>query len=99
MSEVKTEQTITKEYNGQTYTTGETWCSPNNRSNKGVIVGFTLIDAPIIQLHTGRIDILDNPQWVKSTKTKYYIYRGYEGDLKVTMNKVSGILHEFTLEE
>jgi len=99
MNETKTEQTITKEYNGITYTTGETWCNHIDRSNKGVIVGFTLIDAPIIQLHNGRIDILDNPQWVKSTKIKYYVWRSYNGDLKVTSNKITGILHEFTLEE
>jgi len=98
MSETKTEQNITKEYNGRTYTTGETWKSSLSDA-QGVIVGFTREGKPIIETPRGVIDVLLNPEWVKVQKTKYFIYRGYDGDLKVTSNKVSGIVHEFTLEE
>jgi len=100
MSEA-TNQSITKEYNGNTYTTGETWKSnvlyPYALS--GVIVGFTQKGKPLIELDSGGIETLNNPDWVKVKKTKYFIYRGYDGDLKVTSNKVAGSLHEFTLEE
>jgi len=100
MSETTT-QSITKECNGNTYTTGETWKSNVSHpcTMSGVIVGFTKEGKPIIEMQRGGIEVLLNPDWVKVKKTKYYIYRGYEGELKVTSNKVSGILHEFTLEE
>jgi len=98
MSETKTEQNITKEYNGNTYTTGETWKSKLSDA-QGVIVGFTKEGKPIIELPRGGIDVLLNPEWVKNTKTKYYIYRGYDGNLAITNHEISESLHEFTLEE
>jgi len=97
MSETKT-QSITKEFNGNTYTTGETWKSKLSDA-QGVVVGFTKEGKPIIETPRGVIDVLLNRDWVKNTKTKYFIYRGYDGDLKVTSNNVAGNLHEFTLEE
>jgi predicted SpoU family rRNA methylase len=94
-------QSIIKEYNGQTYTTGETWKStiPYPYTLSGVIVGFTQKGKPLIELDSGCIETLNNPDWVKVKKTKYYIYRGYDGNLAITNQEISESLHEFTLEE
>jgi len=106
MNQIITTQSITKEYNGRTYTTGETWKSnvsyPSTMS--GVIVGFTKEGKPIIEMERGGIDVLLNPNWVKVQKTKYYVYRNPDGRLCVLDNsnkylEVVKIVHEFTLEE
>jgi len=105
MNEVKpsqtiTTQSITKEYNGNIYTTGETWYSPNSKEKRGIIVGFNTEGVPIIELPCGDIDLLLNANWILLTKVTYYVYRKTaNSELDITHCKVSGILHEFTLEE
>lgn len=99
------EQTITKQFNGRTYTTGETWKSyqPSPYTVYGVIVGFTQKGTPLIELESGGIETLNNPLWIKVKKNNYFVYRNSDGRLCVTDNtdyiKVIDVLHEFVLEE
>jgi len=94
-------QTITKKYNGNAYTTGETWKSNSGHlpSNYGVIAGFTKEGIPVIELDTGDIELLLNPSWIKVNKTAYYVYRTGNGHLMVTEDSTVNALHTFTLEE
>jgi len=96
-----TNQTITKQYNGNTYTTGETWKSHIKSLPHlfGVIVGFTTQGRPVIKMNSGGVEILMNKEWIKVKKTTYYVYRTSNGHLMVTEDSTVNALHTFTLEE
>jgi len=96
-----TNQTITKQCDGNTYTTGETWKShfKSMPHHFGIIVGFTTQGRPVIEMNSGGVEILMNKEWIKVKKTTYYVYRTSNWHLMVTEDSTVNALHTFTLEE